>query len=336
MGTVADVLAEVSAQINTEPEPLAEARERLKLVREAADGYYGSLRTYASGSLATHTMCHPVTDGDGGLVLDRRYYAALGPDGGGESPGGVVDDLCKHIGSAIRLDYPKAQIHRSKRGPMVKFGAPVDNQDPTVDIVVALTRKQGNGLWIPNLEKNTWEASDPEGHVVLLNSGTSSHRSLRRQVTRLTKAWNKQYSTPGISSFMLSVWAYEFMPPGMGVPEGLQVVFEGAADRLSAQESTPDPAGVSADLKLLQPVHIVEQWLRSAADALSVAVDAEGDDTKVRAALADVFWKYIDDPNGTELADVASALSQRKPIGTSALGLTGVSAVIPPTRSFGG
>lgn len=74
MGTVTEVLAEVRHQIDAKPQPLAEARARLSLVREAATGYSGSLRTYASGSLAVHTMNGPVTDGDGGLVLDRRCY----------------------------------------------------------------------------------------------------------------------------------------------------------------------------------------------------------------------------------------------------------------------
>lgn len=335
MGTTADVLAEVRAQIDAEAQPLAEARTRLALVREAAAGFTGALRTYASGSLAVHTMNHPVSDGDGGLVLDRRHYPHLGPDGGGEAPDDVVDDLCGFIGPVIRDEYPEARIHTSKRGPKVKFGAPVNDQDPTVDLVVAMTRKQGSGLWIPNLEKNIWEASDPEGHVALLNSGTTSHRSLRRQVIRLAKAWNKQYTMPGVSSFMLSVWAYEFMTSGMGLEGGLHAVLDGAAKRLAAHQSTPDPAGVSCDLKLLLPAETVERRLRQAADAVANAIDADGDVIKVRSALADVFWKYVDDPNGSELADAANVLSERKPVSTTALGLSGVSAVIPPTRSFG-
>lgn len=337
MGTVADVLSEVRNQIDAEPEPLAEARARLALVRAAATGYYGSLRTYASGSLAMHTMNDPVTDGDGGLVLDRRCYPRLGPDGQGDEPGAVVDDLRVVIGPLIREEYPEARIHTSKRGPMVKFNEPVNGQDPTVDLVVALTRKQGGGLWIPNLKKNKWEPSDPEGHVDLLNSGTPSHRSLRRKVIRLAKAWNKQYGQPGVSSLMLSVWAYEFMEPGMGLAEALYALLDGAARRLAAHRSTPDPLGVSADLKLLLPANRVQARLRQAADALAVAIEADGDDDdKVRSALADMFWKYIDALDDSELEGAASALSLRKPMSTAALGLRGLAATIPPTRSFGG
>ena len=335
MTTVTDILGEVRHQIDAEREPLVEARARLALVREAASGYHGALRTYASGSLAVHTMNHPVTDGDGGLVLDRRYYPRLGPDGGGEAPGDVVDDLCGVIGAIIRQDYPEARIYQSKRGPMVRFNAPVNDQDPTVDLVVALTRKEGGGLWIPNLKKNKWEPSDPEGHVALLNSGSPSHRSLRRQAIRLAKAWNKQYSQPGISSLMLSVWAYEFIIAGMGLDEGLHALLDGAAERLAAHKSTPDPAGVSADLKLLLPEDSVQRRLRHAADALAAAIEIDGDEDAVRSALADLFWKYIADPGVSELAHAASALSQRKPISAAALGLNSVGTIIPPTRSFG-
>jgi hypothetical protein len=332
MGTTADILVEVRAQIDAHSGPLKEARSRLALVKDRATGYPGSLRTYSSGSLAMHTMNHPVTDGDGGLVLDRRSYPGLGPEGDRETPHDVVEDICKLLGPKIRQTYPAARVCKSKRGPMVSFGRPVDGQDPTVDLVVALTRREGSGLWIPNLEKNTWEASDPEKHVTLLNSGTISHCSIRRKVIRLAKAWNKQYRQPGVSSFMLSVWAYEFMDAGAGVSSGLHVLFDKAAARLRAHQPTSDPAGVSSSLKLLLSSDIVVSRLEKAASGLREAIDNDGDEVAVRAALAKVFWNYLDDG----LSRTASSLSIRKPMTAAALGLTGLTAIVPPTRSYGG
>src|SRR5690242_16114538 len=81
MGHTAELLSAVQAQIDAEDVPLKEARVRLQLVRDLSKGFTGSLRSYASGSLAHHTMNEPVTDGDGGLVLDRRCYPKLGPEG---------------------------------------------------------------------------------------------------------------------------------------------------------------------------------------------------------------------------------------------------------------
>jgi hypothetical protein len=113
-------------------------------------------------------------------------------------------------------------------------------------------------------------------------------------------------------------------------------LFEGAASRLESRQATPDPAGVSDDLKLLLPLERVRPRLRKAADALAEALANEGDEDAVRAALAKVFWKYMDDPASAGLASVAAALSSRVPITTSALGLSGVTTTILPTRSFGG
>ncbi|MCD0443955.1 hypothetical protein LO763_10000 [Glycomyces sp. A-F 0318] len=336
MGMTADVLAAVRKQIDAEDEPLTEVRTRLALVRGTALGFDGARRTYASGSLAAHTMNHPVTDGDGGVVLDRRRFLQLGPEGGGEHPQETVRDLCKHLGPLVREVYPEARVGTSKRGPKIHFGCPVNGQDPTVDMVLALTRREGSGLWIPNLAKNTWEPSDPEKHVDLLNSGSPSHRSIRRKAIRLAKTWNKQFSEPGVSSFMLSVWAYEFVEPGMGVPEGLRALFAKSAQRLKAHQATPDPAGVSANLRLLLPADRVQRRLQKAADALGEALLAEGDEQEVAAALARAFPKYVDDPKSKQLAAAVQLLAGRSAVPASALGVAGPAVLVPPTRSFGG
>lgn len=336
MGLTADVLDDVRTQIDADPEALGEARNRLRLVRDAAAGFYGSLRTYASGSLAAHTVINPVSDGDGGVVLDRRFYPALGPEGRDEPPFEVVEELCDLIGPFVRSQYPNARIYTSKRGPKVTFATPVNTQNPTVDLVVALTRKEGSGLWIPNLKKNSWEPSDPEGHIALFNSAGSSPRSIRRKVIRLAKAWNTQFVFPGVSSFQLSVWAHEFVEPGMGVPVGLHSLFIGAASRVEAHQATPDPLGVSANLKLLRPADDVKRRLRKAADALAEALDNDADEGVVYAALNRVFWNYVDAERSRGLAAAAQSLSRREPLDAAALGLTGITATIPPTRSFGG
>jgi hypothetical protein len=336
MGHTAELLSTVRTKIDADDVPLKEARARLQLVRDLAEGFPGSLRTYASGSLAHHTMNRPVTDGDGGLVLDRRCYPKLGPEGGGETPTEVAEQLCARLGPAIRKTYPKARCGTSKRGPKLSFNAPVDGQDPTVDLVVALTRRDGDGLWIPNLEKDRWEASHPEGHVALFNAGPTALRQTRRIVIRLLKAWNKQYSSLGLSSFHLSVLAWEFVVAGLGVPTALHTVLDRAATRISRGCATSDPAGVSAPLKLLLDREIVATRLRKAADAVAEAIEHDADEVAVQAALHKVFWKYIDDPAGGGLAGFADLLRQRRPVSTTALGLGGAAALVVPTRAYGG
>jgi hypothetical protein len=336
MRFTADYLAAVRRQIDADDVPLKEARVRLQLVRDIAEGFPGARRTYRSGSLAAHLMNGPVTDGDGGLVLDRRCYPNLGPEGGGHTPSEVTGQLCALLGPGVRETYPKARCGTSKRGPMMSFGAPVEGQDPTVDLVVALTRRDGNGLWIPNLKKDTWEPSDPERHVELFNAGPAALRQTRRVVTRLAKAWNKQYAIPGMSSFHLAVLALEFVVPGVGVAQALHTLFDRAASRISRGDATHDPAGVSAPMRLMLDRATVAARLRKAADALAEALANDADEASVRAALNRVFWKYIDDPASSALASAAGLLRQRQPISTTALGLAGPAALVVPTRAYGG
>lgn len=334
MGHSDDVISDVREQIDASDAPLAEARARLALVKGIAGGFPGALRTYSSGSIAHHTMIAPVTDGDGGVVLDRRSYPQLGPDGDGEEPRVVTEKLCALLGPEIRQRYPNARCGTSKRGPKIRFGEPVEGQDPTVDLVVALTRRNGDGLWIPNLEKNTWEASDPEQHAALFNGGPLALRRTRRQVIRLAKAWNRQFSDPAFCSFHLSALALECVHGGLGLPAALGQFFSDAAVSLR-RGSTGDPAGLSPALKLRVSRDTAIARLDKAAEAVSLALEHDGDLAVARASLAVVFWDYIDAPEVSPLAAAVRTLRPRTPVTTASLGLAGAVALVKPARAYG-
>jgi hypothetical protein len=338
MGYTDDYLTTIRDAIAADEIVLAEARARLALIREIAMDFPGALRTYASGSLPQYTVNHPVTDGDGGLVLNRVHYPELGPDGGGETPNDVAAELCALLGPEVRRTYPKARCGTSKRGPKITFGGPVNGQDPSVDLVVALTRREGNGLWIPNLDRRRWEASDPEQHVALLNGDTVSLRRTRRRVIRLLKAWNKQWTMPAFSSFHLSALALEHVTIGMSAAIALHAVFDGAATFLATGSNTPDPAEVSKPLKLMKGVtrEIAVQRLQAAATAMSDALEHDEDETAVRSALHRVFRDYVDAPATDKLAAAVAALRPGQPVSTVTLGLTGPAVAVPATRAYGG
>ena len=336
MGHGDDVISNVRNQIDASDAPLGEARARLTLVKQIADGFRGALRTYSSGSIAHHTMIAPVTDGDGGMVLDRRSYPELGPEGGGEAPREVTRKLCAILGPEIRERYPHARCGTSKRGPKIYFGEPVEDQDPTVDLVVALTRRKGEGLWIPNLAKNTWEASDPERHAALFNDGPLAVRRTRRQVIRLAKAWNRQFSEPAFCSFHLSALALESVQGGLGLPAALGQFFAGAASSLR-RGSTADPAGVSPPIKLRVSRDVAIARLDKAAEAVTSALEHDDDLAAVRASLATVFWDYIEAPEISPLAAAVRNLRPRTPVTTTSLGLAGAAAPVRPARgAYGG
>src|SRR5215210_4684099 len=117
MGLVFDILDEdVRKKIAADDKVLKEARTRRDLVAESAMEIEGSLRWFRSGSVAHAMVNKPVSDADSGLVLDRRSYPNLGPDGDNEGPDEVIDELCGLVGRKVREKYPKAKVSKSRRG----------------------------------------------------------------------------------------------------------------------------------------------------------------------------------------------------------------------------
>jgi len=337
MGHTDDILSNVQGQIAADDDVLAEARNRTNLVLEIALGFPGARRTFRSGSLAVHTFNDPVTDGDGGVVLDRRYYPSLGPDGGGDIPNGIVTEMCALLGPEVRKTYPNARCDTSKRGPKMLFGDPLKGQDPTVDLVVALDRRDADGLWIPHLEKKRWDASHPEYHVRLLNGEPESLRRLRRRVIRLLKAWNKQWTDPAFSSFHLSVLALLYVESGMSVGTALCTVFETAAKYLESGDNTKDPARVSPPIKLLLGRSVAVDRLQKAATNMARALDHDDDQQIVQNALNRVFRDYVDPPADDGLGSTVSGLRGVAGVGTALLGMRPSVQTVPTTRrAFGG
>ena len=206
--------------------------------------------------------------------------------------------------------------------------------------MVALTRREGDGLWIPNLDMQRWEASDPEHHVRLLCGGTQSLRRTRRRVIRLAKAWNKQWGDPAFSSFHLSALALQYVTAGMGVATALHAVFDGGATALATGCNTPDPAGVSKPLKLMKGVSrdVAVRRMRCAADAMADAIEHDDDERAVQAALHRVFRHYVTAPPEDKLAVAVAVAALRSggPVNTVTVGLPGPAVVVPPTRAYGG
>ncbi|MFK0173965.1 hypothetical protein ACIQU5_34830 [Streptomyces sp. NPDC090306] len=328
--------------INVDPDVLTATRERLALACKLAEQHPEGRTSYSSGSIPVGTHIQPhagaVSDGDGGIILDRVLHPELGPDGEGEAPHVVTDELIAFIGPRLRdpegtTFYPKARVCKSRRGLKIHFGAPVNGTDVTVDLIVALSRREGRGLWIPDLDrapgsKAAWSASDPRGHVELLTSGADSLRRTRRRAIRILKAWNAQAAKPGFSSHQLSVWAYEFVQPGMGLVGAVHTVLLEGALRLQRGESTKDPRSVSPELKPLIPDTDAERRLRVAADKLSKAIADPDDIDTVAEVLEHLFPKTM-----RERERAFSATST--PLSTTAsLGFVGASLLLPKTRSW--
>jgi hypothetical protein len=137
-----------------------------------------------------------------------------------------------------------------------------------------------------------------------------------------------------MSSFELSVWAWEFLEPGTGVAAGLHTLFDSAASRLEAREPTNDPAGVSDDLRLFLESSVVADRLRKAATSMREAIDAD-DDRGRRRALSKVFWDFIDESSTNQLRSSVNLLRTGNATAAAALGVAVAGATTAGARSYG-
>ncbi len=331
------LLDEVQAAIRVGNDVLTEARARRDVVLRACSTFPGTLGTYVSGSVATGVVNDPIEDADGGMILDRRFYPALGPDGLGHPPTDVVKALHAHIGPIIRETYPLATVHDMKRGVTVFFHAPTfSGDDPYVDSVVAMNRKDADGLWIPNMDRGTWDASHPQKHVELMLAGTNEVRVTRARAVRLAKAWNKQFSEHSLSSFNIVALALEAITQAMPIDEALLAFFEHAAASIAIRH-TDDPAHISGPIKLEGTKDQAVKRLTQARDHLRACRDAEPIAAAVQAELSCVFWNYIDKPiDLTSKAAVAATLAAGTPRFRPTATGTAVVGAVKSTRSFGG
>lgn len=311
MGHTNELLDGVRAQIAPSDDTLTAARRRRDDTLKAARTSEGALRTYKSGSIG-HGTANDDTDADCGLVLDRRAHPTLGPDGGGEGPSDVMESVRKLVRDELLPAYPNLKTRISKRAITASFHEPLfsgdDAPDPSVDLIVALTRKDAEGLWIPNRDTDSWDASHPERHTELLTDPPADVRRMRARTVRLAKAWNRQYSEPGLSSFNIEALALECTTEAVSIGEALTTWFEYAASEIEDAD-TEDPAGVSPPIRLQEDRETVVSRLQTAAGHMRTALDNDDDEEIVTEELAAVFWKYIKRPAGDQSkAAMASAL----------------------------
>lgn len=309
---VKEALNQIRSEIAPADAVLKEARERRDLVRDLGMQFGGVAGTFVSGSLAHGTANKPLSDADCGLVLDRRSHPDLGPDGNDVGPGEVVENVRQLLGDGVREAYPDARLRVNKRSITVIFD-PVDAaQGPSVDLVVAVNRKDAPGLWIPNTEQGRWDASDPAAHTSMIVTASKNTGSTLARAIRLAKAWNAQFSTPAICSFNIEALALSAINQERDLVKAVPELFEHAATDL-ALHRTPDPAGVSGPIKFppgMDKDRAVGRISR-AASHMRAAVEADegGNEEGAQEELTKVF------PDYEELlrsAAIATALRQSR------------------------
>lgn len=283
--------------------------------------------------MAHGTVNRPVSDADCGLVLDRRTYPDLGPDGDGEPPDDVVWNVAAHVLVGVLEEYPHATCRVCKRAILIEFQESLGNeQDPSVDLIVALTKVDGDGRWIPNTEAHDWDASDPEQHTALLNGPDTTTRVHRARVIRLAKAAVKQDETPVVTSFNMEALALDHVDTDSTIAEGLRDLLLDGADALH-EGLTLDPAEVSDPIKLPDGIACgtAVGRLRELGDAVSRAAEAYSLED-AEDALAAVYPDFIKAGGGARSLGDALRLRKRTQI-AAAFGAG--AADLKPSRAYG-
>ncbi|MDX6198989.1 MAG: hypothetical protein QOJ79_2140 [Actinomycetota bacterium] len=346
MRYVDQLLDDVRAQIEPDRAVVDEALRRRALCLDAAASFAGSVDIFGSGSLAHGTAICPIhkrdkgLDADGTTVLDQRAWPSLGPETAiNEPPDRVVELYRQHIEAKVRAaGYPRATVTVTKRAILVRFHSPLPcGEDPTVDVVLGLTRSQG-GIWIPNTDQHRWDPSDPKTHTRLLNDVAKELRVARARTIRLAKAENKRTDPPALCSFNIEALAWMFVPTAMPLPESLLTLWENGAADLRAR-LTPDPARVSKPIKVADRDAAVKRW-EDASWRLGQALRPGQTDRAIRDLLHPLWPEYVaDDPSQTPARRAATAAAIRSgrslyPAAAGGFALAGAAA-FKTVRSYG-
>ena len=286
------VLLEVTAKLEPSLDLLASAHSRQAQVLEASASFPSWLRTYEAGSLAHGTAIY-TADADCGMVLDRRSHPQLGPDGGREGPSAILEKVRKHIRDALKPRYPSIGFRITKRAIKVTFNDPLaDGSDPTVDLIVGLTKKDEPGLWIPNTEQKRWNPSNPEKHTEMLTDPKDPLRDLRALTTRLAKGENVSRNNPALCSFNIEALALGAIQEESSTGHALAAFFGYAARELD-KGPTLDPAGASPAIKLLVDREIAVKRLQRACDIIVPVLDSNNE-CQIRNELNKLWPDHID------------------------------------------
>jgi hypothetical protein len=338
--TVNELFEEARKRIAVPDAVLKEARKRRDEIRGIVEEEFDTLRTFGSGSLAHGTQNDPLNDADAGVVLDRRVYEGLGPEGG---PRAIVEEVRGVLRTRLKEKYPKVSFftggHRAIR---VNFMEPIQpgGDNFTADLIVAIRRDEG-GLWIPDLDSDDWNASHPERHVELIVARNKKTDSQFARILRLAKHANAHHGKT-IVSFNVAALGLEAVTEKVSLPEGLALFLHHAADGLN-EGLTDDPAGISGPIKVNVPrrkdaAKKFKGLAKLAEQALEF--DADGQTAQAQRNWSKVLPGAIDPPKDEDL-EAEFVAAARKGNGWMYKGAGGMSVSnkfrkeIPSARSFG-
>ncbi|MGH2941443.1 MAG: hypothetical protein ACRDLN_01520 [Solirubrobacteraceae bacterium] len=243
-------------------------------------------------------------------------------------------ELGEFVCRELREEYPRIRFELTKRAILFSFDEPIDDEDPTVDLVICLTRRDQPGYWIPNRKRGRWDASDPETHTALMTAPPKDLRVHRARVIRLAKAAIKNDEDRAVMcSWNISALALTHVTAIGKLSESLAVFFAETAASIE-KGPTKDPAGVSAPIKLpdgMTSERAVKR-LRCFAERMAEAIEHRDDHTRALKVLGEVFRKQLPEAPRSAKQGLADQLRQ----GNTSAGVAAAFGTVSKTpRSFG-
>lgn len=339
--TVTELFDEARKRIAVEDDVLKEARKRRDEIRDIVEEEFDTLRTFGSGSLAHGTQNDPLNDADAGVVLNRRVYEDLGPNGDG--PCAVVEEVRGVLRTRLKEEYPNVRFytggHRAIRINFMESIQPGGDYF-TADLIVAIRLDEG-GLYIPDLDDDGWDPSDPERHVELIVARNKKTDSRFARILRLAKHANARHGKT-IVSFNVVALGLEAITEKVSLPEGLALFFRYAADSLDAG-LTEDPADVSGPIKVnvsrrKDAANKFKDLAELAEQALDL--DADGQTAQAQRNWSQVLPGAIDPPEEEDLkSELAAELrkgNERVRQAAGGMTVSGTAGIgVPSTRAYG-
>jgi len=339
--TINNLFEEARRRIAVPDNVLKETRKRRDTIRDIVEEKFDTLRTFGSGSLAQGTQNDPLNDADAGVVLDRRVYEGLGPEGDG--PCAIVEEIRSVLRPRLKEKYPDVRFYNGgHRAIRINFMEPIQAgaDNFTADLIVAIRRDEG-GLWIPDLDSDGWDPSDPERHVELIVARNKKTGSRFARIFRLAKNANAHHGKT-IVSFNVAALGLEAITEKTSLPDGLALFLRHAAESLD-KGLTEDPAGVSDPIKV--NVSRRKDAARKFKDLAELAeqalkFDADGQTAQAQRNWSKVLPGAIDSPKDEDLeAEIAAgARKGNQWLFRGAGGMSVSNSVrsdIPSARSFG-
>lgn len=249
--TLEKLLEGARRRVEVDDKELDEARSRRDKLRRVLAKEFARSETYVNGSVAHGDALTPLTDVDVGVVV-AEAIDTHGP--GKRGPRDLMDRAAERIRAELKSDYPKlaVTVEGQKRAVLVRFGDPVTagQDDFTADVIVAVERRAGKGLFIPC--GTGWDRSHPRGHTEMVRHANRELTDYTyAKVVRLLKHWNRSNGKP-LCSWNIKALALGCFTRRVSMVDGLVTWFEYAHAELGKGE-TPDPAGVAPE-----PIHINE------------------------------------------------------------------------------